>query len=177
MEWIPGNQFRHLAISFQPDETPVIAKEKHNAYLRELGKNVENEGWVFLTASPQNITKLMNQLGFRYRWDEKTKQYAHASAIYVLSPKGMITRILPGVDFPPRDIKLALLEATRGEVGDFVDRFALFCFQYDPTKNTYTLYAINLMRMFAGLTLLLVGGYLFYFWSKISMNQSKQGVN
>lgn len=173
LDWNVGNEFLYVAVSINPEETPELAMEKKNSYLREYGRQGSDAGYHLLTGDQASINLLTQDLGFRYQWDEESKQYIHASVAYILTPEGKISRILQGISFDERDLKLAFLEAGEGKMGDFVDKFALFCFQFDPSKNKYTLYAYNIMRIGGAITLLLVGGFLFAFWKKYKIDNDR----
>jgi protein SCO1/2 len=176
LDWTVGKEFEYVAISINPKEESRIASEKKSSYLREYGREGAEAGYHLLTTPNEaTIHAITDQLGFRYSWDESSQQYIHASVAYILTPEGKISRILQGISFPPRDLKLALLEASDGKLATFTDQIALFCFQFDPSKNTYTLYAYNLMRIGGILTVLAVGIFLFLFWKKNPM-QNDQGV-
>jgi protein SCO1/2 len=166
LDWDVGNQFQYIAISINPKEGPDLASEKKLAYIQEYGREGADQGYHLLTGKQSEISALTKELGFRYEWDEESQQYIHASVTYVLTPDGKISRIFQGIAFDSRDLKLAFIEAGNGKIGDFVDQFALFCFQFDPSKNRYTLYAYNLMRIGGGVTLLILAGFLFAFWKK-----------
>lgn len=166
LDWDVGNQFQYIAISINPKEGPDLASEKKLAYIQEYGREGADQGYHLLTGKQSEISALTKELGFRYEWDEESQQYIHASVTYVLTPDGKISRIFQGIAFDSRDLKLAFIEAGNGKIGDFVDQFALFCFQFDPSKNRYTLYAYNLMRIGGGVTLLILAGFLFVFWKK-----------
>jgi protein SCO1 len=164
MDWTVGDQFDLVAISIDPTETPELAKEKRLAYLTEYARPVPETSWVFLVGSQENITKVSGQVGFKFRWNQETEQWAHAAATYVLTPEGKLSRYLYGVIYNAKTLKLSLVEATDGKIGDVIDKFTLFCFQFDPTKNVYTLYAYNFMRLGAGITILFIGIFLSIFW-------------
>ena len=118
----------------------------------------------------ENIKKLASVLGFKYRWNPGNKQWIHPAVAYVLTPGGKISRFFNGISFQERDLRLALVEAGGGKIGTIADQFALFCFQFDPTKNKYTLYAYNLMKLGGGITVLFVGAFLLIFWRKENRN-------
>lgn len=175
LDWDVGNQFHYIAVSINPKEGPDLALEKKLAYTKEYGREGGDQGYHLLTGKQAEITALTKELGFRYEWDEESQQYIHASATYVLTPEGKISRIFQGIVFDSRDLKLAFIEAGDGKIGNFVDQFALFCFQFDPSKNRYTLYAYNLMRIGGGVTLFIVAAFLFAFWKKYK-RENDRGV-
>ncbi|MCY4321384.1 MAG: SCO family protein [Bdellovibrionaceae bacterium] len=139
----PDYQF--VVISMDSTETYSLAKEKKRNYLAEF-KNIKAQKVHFLTGSKQSIEKLTNSLGFPFFWDEETEQFAHSPVAYSLSPEGMISRYLYGVEFLSQTLKLAFLEAGKGKTGNIIDRILLFCYRFNPKKNRYSLYAANLMK-------------------------------
>jgi protein SCO1/2 len=175
LDWNVGDKFQYLAFSIDPREKPGLASEKKNAYLQEYSREGSESGFHLWTGDQDEISAFTEDLGFRYSWDKESSQYIHSSVAYVITPDGKISRILQGISFDARDLKLAFLEASRGKIGDFIDNFALFCFQFDPSKNKYTLYAYNIMRLGAIVTLILVGGFLSLFWFK-NMKVNDRGV-
>ncbi len=162
--WTPGNEFEIVTISIDPTETPKLAGQKKRSYLGSYGRTAP--GWHFLVDRDGNAKKLAEQVGFHYRYDERQQQYAHAAAIMILTPEGKISRYLYGVQFKPRDLRLALTEASAGKTGGAVDRLLLFCFHYDPQARSYVLFATNFMRAGGVAVVLLLGGVLMSFWRK-----------
>ncbi|WCL48499.1 SCO family protein [Leptospira sp. GIMC2001] len=175
LDWNAGKQYQYVAISIDPSEKPPLASEKKAAYIKEYGRDGAENGYHLLTGSTANIHTLTDQLGFRYKWDEESHQYIHASVAYILTPDGKISRILQGISFDARDLKLSFIEAGEGKIGNFIDRFALFCFQFDPSKNKYTLYAYNIMQIGALVTFLVLAAFLLLFWIK-NLKENDQGV-
>jgi protein SCO1/2 len=164
MEWVAGKEFQVVAISMNHREGPDVAAKKKANYLSEYGHPEMDEGWHFLTGTEENVKKVADQLGFGFRWNESTQQYAHAAAAFISTPGGQLSRYLYGIEFPPQTLKLALLEASNGKIGSVVDQLILFCFQFDPGKNKYTIYAYNLMRMGAALVVIVLGIILIPMW-------------
>lgn len=162
--WTPGKEYEIVTISIDPTENYGIARNKKAAYLTSFER--EAPGWHFLSDYNGNVARLAQQVGFGYRLDERTGQYAHPAAIFVLTPEGKISRYLYGVNFKPIDIRLALAEASQGKVGMTVEKFLLYCFHYDPAARSYTLFARNFMRGGGVVVLLLLGFVLFRFWRR-----------
>ncbi len=157
-----GKQYEVVAISFNPKETPVLAAGKKQTYLREYGRGDEAAaGWHFLTGDEASIKKVMDAIGFRYKWDEQTQQYAHAAGLVMLTPQGKIARYFYGVNFPSRDLRLALVEASANKIGTKTDQVLLFCFHYNPTTGKYSL-AINRVLQVAGVGTVLALGLLMF---------------
>ena len=134
-----GRDYEFVTVSIHPEEGPELAAEKKANHIQELGRPVAAKGWHLLTGVQENIKNLAQQVGFAYKWSQKTKQYAHAAMTYVLTPEGVISRYLYGVQFEPQTLRLSLVEASSSKVADVIDRILLFCFQFDPSLNKYTL--------------------------------------
>ncbi|TGN21005.1 SCO family protein [Leptospira idonii] len=175
MDWTAGKEFQYIAVSIDPRENEEVSTPKKAAYIKDYGRLGAESGFHLLTGKQESIDALLQQLDFRYRWDEESKQFIHASGVYVMTPEGTVSRILQGIQWEGRDLKLAFLEAADGKIGSFVEKFALFCFQFDPRKNKYTIYAYRMMQMGGGVTLLILGSFLFIHWRKTTKNH-RQGV-
>jgi len=161
-----GQDYRAVAISFDPRESSRLAAERQRGYTQSLGKPEAAAAWPFLTGEEPEIQKVTRALGFRYAFDEKTQQYAHAAAIFVLGPDGKISRYLYGVEFPGRDLRLALVEAGEGRVGTSLDKILLTCFRYDAQSRRYEPYVLGFVRIAA---LAVLGGLavtLAVFWRR-----------
>jgi protein SCO1/2 len=161
-----GRDFEFVAVSMNHRETAEDALKKRSAYLNALGQPEAAAGWHFLVGSEGNVKALANELGFKFKWNENLKQYAHPSVAYVLTPQGVISRYLYGIDFPPKTLHLSLVEASDGKIGSFVDQVALFCFQFDPNKAKYSVMSFKLMQLGALLTLILLGIFFVPHWLK-----------
>ena len=159
-------KFEIVSVSINPRETPALATRKKESYLKAYGRPQAASGWHFLTGDEAQIQKLAAEVGFGYRYDSQEKQYAHSAALFVLTPEGKISRYLYGIEFPVKDFRLALLEATRGKIGTVVDRILLFCYRYDPYTRSYSVYLAKLMQAGCGATILIFGSYLFVFWRR-----------
>jgi protein SCO1/2 len=166
MDWVPGNQFEIVAVSIDPREGAELAAKKKAAYLASYGRTETEGGWHLLTGKESQIKQLAFELGFGYNYDEKEKQYAHSAALFVLTPEGQLSRILYGIEFKPRDLRLALVEAADGKVGSVVDRFLLFCYRYDPSLRSYSVYLFNVMRVAGLITALTMMVMLGLFWRR-----------
>ena len=160
--WTPGNEFDVLTISIDPTETWNLAAEKRATVLSSYGKPAP--GWHFFTDYNGNVKKLADQAGWRYRFDQHTGQYAHSSAIMILTPEGKISRYLYGIKYKPRDVRLALAEASESKIGMTTERILLMCFHYDETAGTYVAFAGNAMRVGGVLTMLAIGFFLYRMW-------------
>jgi protein SCO1/2 len=166
--WKVGQEFRVLTVSFDPDEKPALAAEKQRGYLGALDMTPEEHGraWPFLTGDKKNIDALADAVGFKFRWDAVNKTWDHTAAIIALAPDGKITRYLYGVQYPPRDVKLALFESADGKVGTTLDRVLLRCYAYDTTTKSYKLFAIRFTRIGALLVLGLLVTFLTILWRR-----------
>jgi len=155
LAWTIGKEFEVVTISIDPTEMFNLAQQKRAAYLDRYGK--PTTGWHFLSDTEGHSQQLADQLGFHYKLDERTHQYAHAAAIMVLTPEGKIARYLYGVNFKNRDVRLALTEAAEGRGSFNLNKFLLICFHYDPHAKGYVLFAENFMRIGGGLCALIFG--------------------
>ncbi len=159
-----GNEFDVVTVSFDPRETPDMAAAKKADYVKRYGRANAASGWHFLTGPPDSINALTKTVGFQYQYDEKSNQYAHATAIMVLTPQGRISRYFYGVDFPPKDLRMGLVEASQGKIGNAVDAVLLYCYHYDPETGKYGAMVANILRLAAAATILLIGGLIFVLW-------------
>ena len=159
-----GNEFDVVTVSFDPRETPEMAAAKKKDYVGRYGRASAAAGWHFLTGSTDSINALTQAVGFQYQYDAKTNQYAHATAIMVLTPQGHISRYFYGVDFPPKDLRMGLVEASQGKIGNAVDAVLLFCYHYNPETGKYGAMVANILRLAAAATILIMGIFLFIFW-------------
>ncbi|MGA2923947.1 MAG: SCO family protein, partial [Candidatus Sulfotelmatobacter sp.] len=156
-----GNEFDVVTVSFDPRETPDMAAAKKIDYVKRYGRANAAAGWHFLTGQPDSINALTKTVGFQYQYDAKSNQYAHATAIMVLTPQGRISRYFYGVDFPPKDLRMGLVEASQGKIGNAVDAVLLYCYHYNPETGKYGAMVANILRLAAAATILLLGGLIF----------------
>jgi len=176
--WVPGDEYRIVTVSINPEEDAALAAGKRANYLKALQLERESGepdlGWHFLTAAngpggrrgDANVRALAASVGFGYRYDPESKQYAHAAVTMFLSPDGKIARYLYGIDLSPRDVKFALMEAAEGRVGSTLERILLTCFHYDDLTGRYGAYAFGIMRLGALVTLVALGGLLLAQWRR-----------
>ncbi len=158
-----GKDYRVVTVSIDPQEQPPLAASKKATYLKALDRPGAAEGWRFLTGEDPQIHRLAAAVGFRYVYDSASAQFAHPTGIMVLTPQGRIARYLYGVEYAPKDLKFALMQASNNTIGSPVDHFLLLCYKYDPMTGKYGLVVWNLLRIGAGLTLLVVGGIVAFF--------------
>jgi protein SCO1/2 len=130
-----GKEFDVVTVSFEPKETPELAAAKKAAYLKRYKRPGAEAGWHFLTGDKPELDRLTKAVGFRYVWDERTKQWAHPSGIVTLTPQGRISHYLFGIEYAPKDLRLSLVEAAQGNIGTAVDQVLLYCYQYDPAMG------------------------------------------
>ena len=155
-----GNQFDVITVSFDPRETPDLAAAKKKEYIKRYGRAGAEKGWHFLTGSAESINALTKAVGFQYQYDAAKNQYAHATAIMVLTPQGHIARYFYGVEFPPKDLRLGLVEASSGKIGNPVDQVLLYCYHYDPAVGKYGAVVSNMLKVGGAVTILLIAGLL-----------------
>jgi len=157
-----GRDFEVVTVSIDPTETPGLAARKKAEYLRRYAKG--GAGWHFLTGSEPQIKELARSVGFRYAYDPKTRQYAHASAIMVVTPGGKLSKYFYGIEYAPRDLRLGLVEASENRIGSPVDQILLYCYHYDPNTGKYSAIVMNIVRLAGALTLLLLIPFLIWLW-------------
>jgi protein SCO1/2 len=156
----PGTDYEILSVSFDPRETAEVASEKKRTVMAQYGRKSGPGGWHFLTGDAASVAALTKALGFRYVWDPEQKQFAHATGITVLTPQGRIARVFFGIEYPAKDLRLALIEASEERIGNVVDQLLLLCFHYDPKAGRYTATVRNLVRAGGVITLVLVAGFV-----------------
>ncbi len=149
-----GKDFNVLTVSIDPTDKPLVAEARQEMYTGMYGRAGAAQGWRFLTGEDSQIKQLAGAVGFRYAFDPDSKQYAHASAVMVLTPEGKISRYLYGISYPSRDLRLALVEASEGKIGTPVDAILLFCYHYDPHTGKYGLLISRVIQTGGGLTVL-----------------------
>ncbi|MFY9910531.1 MAG: SCO family protein [Candidatus Sulfotelmatobacter sp.] len=159
-----GHEFDVITVSFDPRETPAMAAEKKKDYVQRYGRSNAAAGWHFLTGQADSINALTKAVGFQYQYDPKTNQYAHATAVMVLTPQGHISRYLYGVDFPPKDLRMGLVEASQAKIGNPVDAVLLYCYHYNPATGKYGAVIGNILRLAGAATILLLGGLILTLW-------------
>jgi protein SCO1/2 len=166
LAWTAGKEYRLVVLSFDPRDSASVASDKRESYLEEYGRGVAEPGFDFLVGEEGSIRQVADSVGFHYRWDEPTQQYAHATGAFVLTPEGKVSRTLTGISFSPGDLRLALLEASQGKLGGAWDQVLLFCFHYDPDARGYVLAARRVMTAGGALTILALGGFLALLWRR-----------
>ncbi|MCS6874044.1 MAG: SCO family protein [Pyrinomonadaceae bacterium] len=170
-----GKDFDVLAISFDARENdiPELAKNKKAAYLRRYERTGAENGWHFLTGTQKSIDAVTEAVGFQYRWDEKTNQFAHVGGVIVLTPEARVSKYFYGIEYSPLDLKLALIEASEEKIGSLTDRLLLYCYHYDPAAGTYGFAILRVIRVAGVLTLVGLAGMFIYFWRKGRVSRLK----
>jgi protein SCO1 len=155
-----GREFNVVVASFDPGETPGMAAAKRDAFLKRYGRPGTDAGIHFLTGRESSIEALTQAVGFRYTYDPKIDQYAHPAAITILTSEGRVSRYLFGIEYAPRDIKFALMDAAQQKIGSVVDQAQLFCYHYDPETGTYGFAIMTAVRLAGLLTLGGLGAFI-----------------
>lgn len=155
-----GRDFDVVTISINPKETAALASAKKKEYLSQLGIPGADTGWHFLTGDEAQIKRVADAAGYRYIYDPRTDQYAHASVIWFATPAGHVSRYLFGVNYPAKDVRLALTEAGRGKIGSVADQVLLFCYHYDPQQGRYGLAVFRLLQVAGFATVALLGSFM-----------------
>ena len=156
----PGKDFEIVTVSFDPRDTPTTATEKKDVFVERYHRAGAAAAWHFLSGGQASIDRLTKAAGFRYVWDAPTKQFAHPTGIIVLTPDGRLARYLFGIEYGPRDLRYALVEASNGRVGSAVDALLLYCYHYDPMTGRYGLVILRAMRIAGAATVLALGTFI-----------------
>jgi protein SCO1/2 len=162
----PGKDFEVVSVSFDPKDTFELAASKKQMYMRRFARTGSTNGFHFLTGDEPNIKALTDAVGFHYKYDAATEQFAHASGIMILTPEGRLSKYFYGVEYSPRDVRLGLVEASRNKIGNLADEVLLFCYHYDPTTGKYGMVALDSLRYFGALFFLLGAGWLVFAWRR-----------
>ena len=176
MQKIPfvlSRDFNVITVSIDPRETPELAAAKRLHYLERYGHPQAAEGWHFLTGKQDQIARLAEVVGFRYVYDAPADQFIHPSGIMVLTPLGKVSHYLFGIDYPGRDLRLALVEASANKIGTPAEQVLLYCFHYDPAAGKYTLAVINLVRVGGVLTVIVLGLFV---WFVVRMTRRRRAA-
>lgn len=174
LRWTPGIDYTIISFSIDPEEDHTLAATSKERFLTDLNRPGASNGWHFLTGSEDQIQKLAESVGFRYKKEERTGEYIHAASIMFISPDGVVTRYLYGSEFSEFDLRNALYEAADGNIGSTVDRAVLYCFTYDPASRSYVPVAINIMKLGGLATVIILGIFLGLFWNKERRSSQSQ---
>jgi protein SCO1/2 len=162
LPFTPGQDFDIVFVSFDPRDKPETAMAKKSALLNYWSMQNQSGGFHFLTGEEPQIKKVTSAAGFFYMWDEKTQQYAHLSGLLVLTPDGRLSRYFYGIEYSPKELRLALVESGQGHVGSLVDELLLYCYHYDPSQGRYGIIIMNLVRLGGVMTVLALGGFIYF---------------
>lgn len=162
--WTLGNEYRAVTISIDPRETPEIAAKKRRQMIALYGR--ADKDWDFLVGDEANIKRVADAVGFQYRYDARSDQYAHPAVLMITKPNGELARYLYGLQFDPKDVRLGLLEASEGRSITTIEKMILYCFMYDPIGAKYVVVAKNVMRVAGAITVALLGGFLLLMWRR-----------
>ena len=157
----PGREFELVSISFDPRERPAQAAARKKVQLARYERPGAASGWHFLTGDKESIDRVTQAVGFRYAWDAETRQFAHPAGTVIATGGGRVSRYLFGIEYAPKDLRLALVESGDGKIGGLVDQALLFCYQYNPHSGRYSAAIMNVVQAAAVLTLLALGGFIF----------------
>jgi protein SCO1/2 len=160
MPFTAGEDYEVVLVSFDPRDTPQTAAEKKRAHLEYWSTERDAASWHLLTGDEATIRRVTSAAGFSYQWDERTGQFAHVSGVLVATPQGVLSRYFYGVEYSPKELRLALVESGDGRVGSAIDELLLYCFHYDPEAGRYGLMVMNLVRLGGVMTILGIGGFI-----------------
>src|SRR6266851_589962 len=159
----PGRDYEVVFVSFDPRETPEMAAEKKKRALAHFRRPETDSGWHFLTGSQESIDAATKAANFRFSFDAKSSLFAHASGVMVLTSDGRISRYFYGVEYPGRDMRLGLVDASAGRIGTPIDHVLLYCYHYDPSSARYSASILKIIRLGGVLTILcIIGGILIF---------------
>jgi protein SCO1/2 len=171
-----GEQFDVVTVSIDARETPALAASTKARYVRDYGRPGVAAGWHFLTGAEASIQGLTQAAGFQYAYDAAKGEYAHAAGLMILTPQGRIARYMYGVEFSPRDLRLALVEAAANRIGSRIDQLLLFCYHYDPATGRYTLVVTRALQLAGVATLLSLGGFVIVMFRREHSQRSRRGA-
>jgi protein SCO1/2 len=178
VEWSPGKEYTIITYSIDPTEDHKLAATTKDSIISRLGRKDAGKGWYFLTGKEEAIQTLSEAVGFKFQKLDHTNEFAHSASIMFISPDGVITRYLYGINFTESNIRNALYEAADGNIGSTVDRLILYCYQYDPDSQSYVPVAWRIMKLGGVVTLVFLGIFLGLFWykEKNSKNDKKTDI-
>ncbi len=166
VSFLPGREFELLTISFDSKEGPELAAHKKKGYVGRLQRPGAEAGWHFLTGDAAALDRITRAVGFRYAWDEETRQFAHPAGLVVLTPEGRIARYLYGIEYAPKDLRLALVESAEGKISSPIDQLLLYCYQYNPVTGRYGATIMTILRLAAVVTVLALAAFIFVSWRR-----------
>jgi protein SCO1/2 len=172
-----GREFEVVVVSFDPTETPALARAKKAGYMKRYARPGAENGWHFLTGTDPNVRRLADTVGFRYAYDPRSKQYAHPAGLVVVTPEGKLARYIYGVDFPANNLRWSLIDASSGKIGTPVDKLLLMCFHYDPMTGRYNFAVMSAVRVFGVATVAALGAFMFVSHRRDRRKALAGGVN
>lgn len=155
-----GKDFDVMLVSFNPEDTPARATAARQQALDNYARNGTEPGWHFLTGPPESIAALTEAIGFRYVWDDASKQFAHASGLTIISPSGVITEYLDGVQFSPRDLVAAVNRSRQNQISKTPPTSFVRCYLYDPTTGKFGAAVQWTVRVLGLLTVVVLGALI-----------------
>ncbi len=176
LDMTPGKDYDVVVVSFDAREKTAEAAAKKASYVKDYGHPETADAWHFLTGSLASIKSITEAVGFTYIWDPHTAQFAHASAIYVATPEGKLSKYFMGIEYSPKDLRLGLVDASHGRIGSVVDQVLLFCYHFDPESAKYTPFALGLVRIMGAATALSLGGFVVIMLRRESRQKGKQSA-
>ena len=162
----PGKDFDVVLISFDPRDTPAVAAEKKRAHMEYWDAEHTSGAWHFLTGDEPTIARVTSAAGFNYSWDEATGQFAHVSGVLVVTPDGRLSRYFYGVEYSPKELRMALVESGEGRIGSAIDELLLYCYHYDPAAGRYGVVVMNLVRLGGVVTVAMIVGFILLMWRR-----------
>jgi len=157
-----GRDFDVVLVSFDPRDTPAAAAEKKRTHLDYWAAQDTADGWHLLTGDEQTIARVTEAAGFTFQWDDLTQQFAHVSGVLVVTPDGRLSRYFYGVEYSPKELRLALVESGQGQIGSLIDELLLYCYHYDPASGRYGVIVMNLIRAVGVLTVAFILGVMLF---------------
>jgi protein SCO1 len=156
-----GEHFEVVVMSFDPTETYELATANRTVFLSRYDRPGTEAGIHFLVGEEEPIRAVTGAIGFNYEWVPELNDFAHASGVVLATPEGRTSRYFFGIMYPPRDMRLGLVEASENRIGSPVDRLMLFCYQYDPSSGEYGLLVHRVVNTAAATTASVLGLFIF----------------
>jgi protein SCO1/2 len=172
LDFNPGEEYDVVVVSFDATDRAEDARKTRRLQLERFDRPGTESGWHFLTGDSDAIETLTTAVGFRFVAIEDSQDFAHAAGIVTLTPEGRVARYHYGVEYPPRDVRLGLIEAADNRIGSVVDQVLLYCFHYDPVTGTYSAVAMNIVRLGAAGTVLALAIFLILQWQRERRRQT-----
>lgn len=171
LKFNPGKEYEVVTVSIDPRETPDLAAAKKQTYMERLDRPGAEKGWHFLVGKQPEITALADAVGFHYQYDPKSKQFAHAAGIMLLTPQGHVAQYYYGVEYSAKDMRLGIIEASQNKIGNLADKLILYCYHYDPRTGKYGAIITNIVRLAGAATVLVLGSFLIIMFRRDSSDK------